>query len=60
MWQARGVPETYLSSLDDEALLSLGSMEGWPRVVEVRARPKKKMAPVWPGYLLASVVGAVA
>ncbi|MBI3696630.1 MAG: putative sulfate exporter family transporter [Acidobacteria bacterium] len=55
------MPETYLSSLDEEALLSLGSMEGWPRVVEVRAPAKKKAKPsVWPGYLLAGVVAAVA
>ncbi len=60
----KATPEPYLSYLDDAALLSLGSMEGLgePAVTKkaaVRA-PAAARASMWPGYLLAAAVAALA
>ncbi len=53
----------YGSSLSEEALLSLGSMEGVYELPVVVSRPAAEKAPpepLWPGYLAAGLVGALA
>lgn len=57
--------EPYLSHLDEDALLSLGSMEGLdePPVVKTRiaiGAPAAARAYLWPGYALAALVSAIA
>jgi len=54
------IRESYLGSLSEEALLSLGSMEGLGPPPVGRARPAVKKASVWPGYAAAAAVAAVA